>query len=178
MRIGLLGGSFNFAHEGHVYISNLALKKLNLKQIWWIPTSQNPFKDKNSYAPFEDRIKECLKITEKHPKIYVKNFYEHSFSTYKLLKKINAQHPQIEFYFIIGADNIANLHKWKNFVNLIKIVNFAIFSRNSFLIKARKTKAFALYQSLAKKHLSKIFLFKTKNYDISASAIRAKSKNN
>ena len=76
MKIGILGGSFNPAHQGHINISKLALQKLKLDQIWWIPTAFNPFKNKDIYSPLDQRIYSCKALTAKHPKIYVKKFSE------------------------------------------------------------------------------------------------------
>ena len=182
MKIGLLGGSFNPAHQGHIHISELAVQKLGLNQVWWIPTAQNPFKEKvtTSYAA---RLKGCLEITKNHPKIRVKGFEKDSFFTYNLVKKLRAQHPEARFYFIMGADNLEKFHLWKNFLPLIKLIEFAIFSRADFLLKAKETKAFQIYQkamsvrqskTLDNSQLPKFSLFKTKNYNISSSAIRNK----
>ena len=57
MKVGILGGSFNPAHLGHIHLSEIAIKKLALNQLWWIPTSQNPLKLKNNFLTFEERIK-------------------------------------------------------------------------------------------------------------------------
>ena len=183
MKIGLLGGSFNPAHQGHIHISNLAAQKLGLNQVWWIPTSQNPLKEK-TVTPFAVRFAGCLEIVKNHPKIRVKNFEKDSFSTYKLIKKLQAQYPKTQFCFIMGADNLEKFHLWKNFLPLIKLVEFAIFSRADFLLKAKETRALQIYQKLvslreskgANNHqLPKFSFFRTKNYDISSSEIRNKS---
>lgn len=179
MKIGLLGGSFNPAHQGHIYISELAVQKLGLNQVWWIPTAQNPFKEKATKS-YIARINDCLEITRSHPKICVKNFEKDSFFTYGLVKKLRAQHPEVRFYFIMGADNLEKFHLWKNFLPLIKLIEFAIFSRADFLLKAKETKAFQIYQKVinvreSNAQLPKFLLFKTKNCNISSSAIRNKS---
>ncbi len=180
MKIGILGGSFNPAHLGHIYLSNLALENCALDEIWWVPTVQNPFKDKESYAPFDTRLAGCLEITKNHPKIIVKNFAEDSFSTYELVKKIQAENPQTRFCFVMGADNLEKFHLWKNFIELINLVEFAIFSRGEYLQGAKQTKAWQLYEEIisqqnSTKILPKFSLFQTKNYDISASEIRQNS---
>ncbi len=178
MKIGLLGGSFNPAHQGHIHISELALQKLGLNQVWWIPTSQNPLKEKATES-YLARLKGCLEITKNHPKIFTKDFEKDSFSTYKLVKKIKSKYPEIRFYWIMGADNLEKFHLWKNFLPLIKSIEFAIFSRADFLLKAKETRAFKIYQNALSirnldSRLPKLSLFQTKNYDISSSAIRNK----
>ncbi len=200
MKIGLLGGSFNPAHQGHIHISELAVKKLGLNQVWWIPTSQNPLKEKAT-EPYLARLQDCIKITQNHPKIVIKDFEKDSPSTYKIVKKIKAKHPEAQFYWIMGADNLKKFHLWKNFLPLIKSIEFAIFSRADFLLKAKETRAFRIYQNIfstrnskpsaiknasvlklletknnviKSAQLPKFSLFQTKNYDISSGAIRNK----
>lgn len=172
MKVGLLGGSFNPAHHGHLYISNLAIKKLKLNQVWWLPTLQNPFKEKSIYADYSWRFKNCQKLSEENPKILVKSFDE--IYTEKLLQKLTSRYPNYQFYWIMGADNLANLHKWKNFNKLIKIMPFAIFSRESFLLKANKMPALKIYNSLKKTgaKLPKFLIFRSKNCDLSSTKIR------
>ena len=168
MKIGLLGGSFNPAHLGHIYISKLALQKLNIKQVWWIPTAHNPLKNKSDYVPFATRFADCLEITKNHPKIHVKNFEKDSISTFKLIRKIRAKHRNIEFVWIMGSDNLHRFHQWDNFKRLIKSINFAIFSRDLTDRKAAK---------YHKKYFANFLFFKTKNYDISSTKLRNLSTN-
>lgn len=172
MRVGLFGGSFNPPHQGHLHISGLALKKLRLNQIWWIPTEHNPLKQKSIYESYESRHKKCQEITKNHPKLYVKNFAE--IRTVKLIKMLQKKYPSHEFFWIAGADNLPRLHEWDDYKNLIKLLPFAIFSREDFLSKIHKTKAFTIYKKLRacgpKTPEFKIFL--TKNLNISSTKIR------
>jgi nicotinate-nucleotide adenylyltransferase len=173
MRIGLFGGSFNPAHQGHLYISNLAIKKLGLNQIWWIPTAHNPLKDKSIYAPFKSRLLACKKITKNHPKIRVKNFEKDSVISFKLVKKILAKYSRSHFVWVMGADNLEQFHKWDHFKKLLKSIEFAVFSRGKFLLKARSSRCHKVYQQLTRnKNIPKFSFFKTQNYDISSTQIR------
>lgn len=159
MKIGLLGGSFNPAHQGHIHISELALQKLGLNQVWWVPTAQNPLK-KPVTTPYKKRLEDCLEITKNHPKIKVKNFEKYSIFTYDLVEKVKAQYPQVQFYFIAGADILPQFRQWKNHKRLLKMIKFAIFSRNSI----DKTRFIP----------QEFLIFRTKNCDISSSEIRNK----
>lgn len=161
MKIGLLGGSFNPAHQGHIHISNLAVQKLGLNQVWWIPTAQNPLKEK-TITPFAARFASCLEITKNHPKIRIKNFEKDSFFTYDLVRRIKKLYPQAQFYWIAGADILPQFHRWKNYKKLLKIIKFVIFSRN-----CKDKPRFIPTEFL---------IFKTKNYDISSSEIRNNSR--
>ena len=145
MKIGILGGSFNPAHQGHIHISLQAIKKLNLDQVWWIPTQYNPFKDKSKYLSHQQRLKDCQIFVKNYPKIYVKNFAE--IYTIKLIKRLQINSRGHEFVWIMGADNFENFHRWKNFSQLIMLLPIAIFSRDDYLAKIRKTKAWQIYQS-------------------------------
>lgn len=145
MKIGILGGSFNPAHDGHLHISLLAIKKLNLDQLWWIPTKYNPFKDQANYLSHQQRLKDCQNFVKNHPKIHVKNFVE--IYTIKLIQHLQKSHKNHEFFWIMGADNFENFHRWKNFNKLIKLLPIVIFSRDDYLAKIRKTKAWQIYQT-------------------------------
>lgn len=128
MRIGLLGGSFNPAHQGHIYISKLALKKLRLNQIWWVPTAQNPLKEKSDRS-YEQRIAGCLEITKTHPQIRVKDFHKDSFFTYDLVARLKKNYPQARFYWIMGDDNLDKFYLWKKVSALVKLIDVAVFAR-------------------------------------------------
>lgn len=145
MKIGILGGSFNPAHQGHLHISLQAIKKLSLDQVWWVPTQYNPFKDKLTYLSYQQRLKDCQALVKNYPKIYVKNFAE--IYTIKLIKRLQNINKSHEFVWIMGADNFENFHRWKNFSQLIMLLKIAIFSRDDYLAKIRKTKAWQIYQS-------------------------------
>lgn len=172
MRIGLFGGSFNPPHHGHLHISNLALKKLGLNQIWWIPTAHNPFKDKNIYASYSERYEKCKKISNTHPKIRLKKFDE--IYTAHLVKKLQKKYPRYEFIWIMGADNLPRFHQWDHFKNLIKMLPIAIFSRDDFLPKIYRTKSFTIYKKMISpdKSLPKFKIFPTQKLKISSTELR------
>ena len=92
MKIGLLGGSFNPPHLGHLHISKLAIKKMQLKQLWWLPTLQNPFKQKQQYLPYLHRLNLCRQIIKNEQKNYLQKsallFY--FFVGEKIAKKISS----------------------------------------------------------------------------------------
>ena len=143
MKIGILGGSFNPVHLGHMHLANLAISKLQLNQLWLIPTNYNPLKNKSDYLSFDQRISQCQEIAKNYPKIYVKKFSE--IYTIELIKKLKNKYPNYQFYLVMGADNFENFHRWKNFSNLIKNISIAIFSRNNYLLKIRQSKAWHRY---------------------------------
>lgn len=164
MKVGLLGGSFNPPHQGHVHISELAIKKLGLNQVWWIPTAQNPFKKKSLYENYATRVAKCRALTKLNHKLHIKEFDD--IYTEKLVRRLKARYKNIEFFWIMGADNLENFHKWKNFKKLVELIPIAVFSREKFLRHVRKAKIFNL------KIHSKFLVFHTKNLDISSTQIR------
>jgi len=169
MKIGILGGSFNPPHSGHIYISKLAIKKLGLNFVWWIPTKINPLKEAKIYEAYVSRIKKCQKLISASPKLQIKQFDE--IYSEKLVQKLKKRFPHVEFFWIMGSDNLENLHRWKNFKKFISEIPLAIFSREKSLLKIQKTPAW----NFVKKQNPHIFF--TKNLDISSSEIRKTYKN-
>jgi len=164
MKVGLLGGSFNPPHHGHIHISNLAIKKLGLNQVWWIPTAHNPLKEKSIYAPYKVRFEKCEALTKTQTKIYIKKYDE--VYTEKLVKHLQEKYKNIDFFWITGADNLENFHKWEGYEKILRMIPLAIFSREAFLKTLKKTKSWKLIAQ------SKSKIFHTKNLNISSTAIR------
>lgn len=129
-RIGLLGGSFNPAHEGHREISLLALKRLNLDAVWWLVSPGNPLKDAAAYAPFDERLKVARKVAD-HPSIIISNFEERKGLQYTVdtLETLKALWPQIDFVWLMGADSLASFHRWRDWRRIASLVPFAVFNR-------------------------------------------------
>ncbi|MCK5384559.1 MAG: nicotinate (nicotinamide) nucleotide adenylyltransferase [Alphaproteobacteria bacterium] len=114
MRVGILGGSFNPPHAGHVHISQMTLKALRLDAIWWLVTPLNPLKSSNDLPSVEVRVAMARKINT-NPKIIVTGMEEsfgteYSYATIKIIKK---HFPYTQFAWIAGMDNIHNFHLWQ-----------------------------------------------------------------
>jgi nicotinate-nucleotide adenylyltransferase len=119
MRVGLLGGSFNPPHEGHVHISLAALKGLELDAVWWLVTPQNPLKvDKP--LPLSERVRLCQEIAD-HPKILISDIEKDlgTAITYDTVKQLKTHFPRTDFVWISGMDNARSLHKWHNWKELL-----------------------------------------------------------
>ncbi len=169
MKVGILGGSFNPIHQGHIKIANIAIKKLSLDQVWLVPVSSNPFKEvvENSYDIRLDSVKRAV---AGNYKIKVKNYEKISLSTYRMLLNIKNQHRNDKLFFIMGSDNMERLHEWDNFIKLISSFNIAIFSRNNNFINLKKQKSLSLIKKYSK---SKTKIHRIKNIDISSTQIRS-----
>ena len=122
MRIGILGGSFNPPHQGHVHISKIVLKSLKLDAIWWLVTPQNPLKTSDDLLPMDERITLSRKILDNYPKIIVTDM-ERGFETtysYASIIKLKKYYPHTDFVWITGMDNAHSLHLWNNWKDLLE----------------------------------------------------------
>ncbi len=129
-RIGLLGGSFNPPHEGHVHISLAAMKGLHLDSVWWLVSPQNPIKE-DKPLPLEERMQLCQNLVE-HPKILVSDIekYLGTSITYYSVKKLKKLYPSTQFTWISGMDNALGLHKWHHWKDLLSEISMVHLTRN------------------------------------------------
>ena len=166
-KIGILGGTFDPPHKGHLYISKFALRKFKLSKLIWIVTKKNPLK-KKPYLSTKVRINLSKKITRKEKKIFVKYYDDKikSINTFNLLNYIKKKNQKSKLFFLIGADNLAKFHKWKNWQKIPKLAKIAVFPRRNYSIKS--------LNSIASKKLSKkdLLYINSKKINISSSLIR------
>ena len=167
-KIGILGGTFDPAHLGHLRISIEAKKKFKLKRIIWAITKKKPLKKKPFFS-FTLRKKLCRKIIKGHKKIYLKHYENKlkSRTSISIVKFLN-KNKKYKIFFIIGSDNLINFHKWKKYKDLLKMSNLVVFSRKGFDTKAKK--------SVIMKHLKgkNIKFFRNLKIDISSTQLRNK----
>ena len=136
LTIGLLGGSFDPPHEGHVHITKLALKIFNLSKIWWLVCPENPIK---SVTPSDvnSRFLASKKIM-KHPSVVITDL-ERKFKTkytFQTLIKLKKIYPSTKFVWLMGADNLINFHHWKNWDWIMKNIPVGVLARPEEQIKA------------------------------------------
>ena len=165
-KIGVLGGSFDPAHKGHLTISREAKKRFNLDSIIWAITKKNPFK-KQTTTKLLDRINYCKKITKNINFIKVR-FYEDKIKSNKTINLINylTKNEKNEIYFLMGADNLIYFHKWYKWKIISSKCNILVFDRTNYKSKSLKSKAFS---KLGTKGLKFI---KFKKVNISSSKLR------
>jgi len=142
IKIGILGGSFDPAHKGHLAISKEAKKRFDLKKIIWALTKKNPFKVE-SKTPVSKRIKDCKKIIGLNSFIKVK-FYENIIKSNKTIDLINyfKKNKDIEIYFLMGADNLITFHKWHKSKSISQKCNILVFDRHGYKKNSLKSKTF------------------------------------
>ncbi|MCF6198842.1 MAG: nicotinate-nucleotide adenylyltransferase [Hyphomicrobiaceae bacterium] len=128
-RIGLLGGSFDPPHQGHVNISREALKRLQLDQLWWLVSPGNPLKEQGPW-PLERRLAQCRERVD-HPRIKITAFETALGSpfTATTLHYLSRRFPATRFVWLMGADNMASVHLWRNWRQIFHKVPVAVIDR-------------------------------------------------
>ncbi len=141
-RIGLLGGSFNPAHNGHRHISLLALQHLHLDEVWWLVSPQNPLKSSDDMADFDERFA-YAKTVARHPRIVVSNIESHFNTRYTLdtLRLLRRRCRRTRFVWLMGADNLTQISKWRDWKLIFNIVPIAVFARPTYSMIALAGKA-------------------------------------
>ena len=135
--VGLLGGSFNPAHDGHRYISLQALKKLRLDEIWWLVSPLNPLKRKDEMASYDRRLESALAVA-RHPRIKVSDIERKIGSqyTFDTISKLKETYPNINFVWLMGADNLLQFHHWRRWRSIMHTVPIAVFARKNYAQRA------------------------------------------
>ena len=167
IRIGILGGTFDPAHIGHIKISKSAKKKFKLDKVIWAVTKKNPFKTKSSLG-LKERMSYAKKINLKNKFIRIR-FYEDkikSNKTINLIKFLLKKNKNTEIYFIMGADNLIYFHKWEKYNVITSLCKILVFDRDGYKSKSMKSLSFKKYN---KKGLEFI---KFKKVNISSSQLR------
>lgn len=131
MRVGLLGGSFNPPHEGHMHIARLAMAKFGLDFVWWIITPQNPLKQSSHMAPYEERFARVKAMTDAHPRMMATHLERDIGTqyTYETALELRRHFPQTDFVWICGMDNALIFHKWDRWRSLIDIMPVVFIAR-------------------------------------------------
>jgi len=128
MKIGLFGGSFDPAHEGHAHVAETALKRLGLDRVWWLVAPQNPLKPTSS--PFAQRMLSACTHARGARMIVTDLERQLGCSyTYQTLRALKRHYPGVSFVLIIGADNLATFRKWRNWREVARAVPVVVVSR-------------------------------------------------
>lgn len=145
LRVGLLGGSFDPAHEGHARITREALKRFRLDRIWWLVSPGNPLKSEGP-APMARRIDEARRIM-RHPRVAVTDIEARIGTRYtaETLARLIDLYPGVHFVWLMGADNLAGFHRWDNWHWIMDHVPVGIIARPGQGLSARMSKAAARY---------------------------------
>lgn len=142
-RIGILGGSFNPAHDGHRHISRYALELLELDQVWWLVSPQNPLKSPEGMATIDDRYQSCRDLLGDDARI-IPTDLEIDLATRitaETLPKIASLYPGCRFVWLMGADNLIQIARWTDWQKIFTTVPVAVFARPTYAAKALSSKA-------------------------------------
>ena len=145
--VGILGGSFDPPHKGHLYISLEAKKILKLEEVWWLVTPQNPLKIIRP-ANYKERVKNCKLISKNQP-IKIKEIEKkiNSKYSYQTIKYLNNHYKNINFIWLMGADNLINFHKWQNANKIFNEIPIVVFRRYGYNEKALKSYTSNFYKN-------------------------------
>lgn len=145
-RVGLLGGSFNPAHEGHRHISLWVLRALGLDQVWWLVSPQNPLKSSEGMAAQTRRLA-AARVVARHPRILVTDLESQLGTRYTAdtLRQLRRRYPTTRFVWIMGADNLLQIPRWRDWDEIFHTVPVAVFPRRPYSVKALVGKAARRY---------------------------------
>ncbi len=137
MKIGLLGGSFNPAHEGHLHISRTALQRLGLDRVWWLVTPANPLKARTDLKPHQTRLNQAEALVD-HPRIDITGFEaaRPDAFTVNTLGFLARRYPATHFVWLMGADALAGFHRWRGWRQIASQVPIAVLDRPGYRFAA------------------------------------------
>ncbi|HSR56040.1 MAG TPA: nicotinate-nucleotide adenylyltransferase [Alphaproteobacteria bacterium] len=188
LRVGVLGGSFNPAHEGHLHISKLALQRLELDQVWWMVSPQNPLKPTDDMAPFEERMASAQRLAGTDPRIIATDIEVRLNTRYTTdtLQTLTATFPRAHFVWLMGADNLEQIARWERWTCIFRTVPIAVFDRATYSYRALASKAahrFRRYRVSARRAPGVVgkrppawVYFHTPLHPASSTALRAREK--
>jgi len=134
LRVGLLGGSFNPAHDGHRHISLAALRRLRLDAVWWLVSPQNPLKATAGMATLGERMADARWVSRRDPRIVVTDIEDRLATrfTADTLGRLKAAFPATRFVWLMGADNLAQIPRWHRWHEIFTDMPVAVFDRGSY----------------------------------------------
>jgi nicotinate-nucleotide adenylyltransferase len=136
-RVGLFGGSFNPAHGGHLHISLLALRLLDLDEVWWLVSPQNPLKPVRGMASLAARLDGAARLA-RHPRIHVTDLEARLGTRYTAdtIRQLRRRFPATRFVWLMGADNLRQISRWARWEDIFRSVPIAVFARPSYSLEA------------------------------------------
>ncbi len=148
LKVGLLGGSFNPAHEGHLHLTRMCMKALALDRVWWLVSPQNPLKSATGMAPLATRMKAANDLVAKSGdrRIAVTDIETRLGTRFTIdtVRALKTRHPGTRFVWLMGADNLLQLPRWAKWRDLVDEIPLAVYPRPGFTLKARLSPAAAM----------------------------------
>jgi nicotinate-nucleotide adenylyltransferase len=142
MAVGLFGGSFNPAHDGHAHVAETALRRLGLDRVVWLVSPQNPLKSADQTAPLADRMASARAVA-RGPDMIVSDFETRAglVWTVDVLRAMKARHPGVRFVWLMGSDNLAGFHRWRGWTDVMRLMPMAVVARPGSLLESRSAPA-------------------------------------
>ncbi|MEO0412296.1 MAG: nicotinate-nucleotide adenylyltransferase [Pseudomonadota bacterium] len=187
--VGLYGGSFNPAHQGHLHVSLRAVRHLQLDALWWLVSPLNPLKHASDMAALGPRVRRARSLITGHPHLFVTAIEDALGSRYSVetIAKLRVLHPRTRFIWIMGADNLATFHHWEGWQDIFHMLPIAVVDRPGYALKALSSPAarrFARYRlsgqqtTLLRRRQAPAWVFlRGPLHPASATAIRAQLPN-
>jgi len=142
MRVGLFGGSFNPAHEGHAHVAETALKRLGLDKVIWLVSPQNPLKSAVESASLAARMASARSLA-RGPRMIVSDVESRAGSRYTIdiLRMLKQRWPGVRFVWVMGGDNLNSLHGWRGWADILREMPVAVVARPGAELKSRSSPA-------------------------------------
>jgi len=168
LKIGLLGGSFNPAHEGHLHVAETAMKRLGLDYVWFLVAPQNPLKPVAGMLPLKQRLELARALASGHSRLIVSDLEQIIASRYTIdtIRALTARFPLVRFVWLMVSDNLEQFHRWRCWREIAARVPIAVVLRPGSTLAPLKAMA---RQCLG----SRIVIVDGRRNEASATAIRA-----
>ena len=146
MKVGLLGGSFNPAHDGHAHVAETALNRLGLDRVVWLVSPQNPLKSAAHTAPLSERMASA-RAAAPGPDMIVSDFETRAGTQWTIdtLRALTARHPGVRFVWLMGSDNLATFHRWRGWTDIMRLMPVAVIARPGSMLESRTAPAAARF---------------------------------
>ena len=150
MKVGVFGGSFNPAHDGHSHVAETALRRLDLDRVVWLVSPQNPLKDARDSAPLAERLASARVAAARAaagPAMVVSDFESRVGTQWTVdsLRALTARHPGVRFIWLMGSDNLATFHRWRGWTDIAAAMPMAVIARPGSQLQARTAPAARRY---------------------------------
>lgn len=150
MAVGVFGGSFNPAHDGHAHVAETALRRLGLDRVVWLVSPQNPLKDARESAPLADRMasaEHAARQAASGPSMIVSDFETRVGTQWTIdtLRALVHRHPGVRFVWLMGSDNLASFHRWRGWTDIMRLMPVAVVARPGSLLDSRTAPAAARF---------------------------------
>ena len=152
LKVGLFGGSFNPAHDGHAHVAETAMRRLGLDRVVWLVSPQNPLKSSDETAPLPERMasaRRAAALAATGPTMVVSDFETRAGTrwTVDTLRAITARHPGVDFVWVMGSDNMATFHLWRGWTDIMRMMPVAVVARPGSLLDSRTAPAAARFSA-------------------------------